>query len=577
MTKHYLPTLALFVLFSAALSAAELSSEAIYDPTKILDVSIEIPAADWEKLCAQSRDPRGVFSGKIEDPFSYFRGDITIDGVTIRSVGIRKKGFIGSLDDHFPSLKIKFDEYEKQKPIGDLEGLTLNNNKQDNSLCSQTLAYQLFNAAGVAAPRCTFAKVTVNGEELGIYSNVESIAKPFLQRSFKNSDGNLYEGTLADFYPHALDRIEIKTNKKKHDRSQLDRLAKLLSEEPDLKVDQVDALVDVDNFLRFWAIESLIGFWDGYTNNQNNYWIYQNKANGKFAFIPWGADAAFMQSGFPGFGPQGPLSIYAESILANRLIQDEPTATRYRETMRWVLENVWKEDQLTARIDGIEALLEGKLHPRQAGANRGMQAVKQFIKRRRKMIESELDAWPVQLPTSPRKPMYVVPVGSATGSFDAVWSNTPIANVSDKNNVELKLTIDNRPQSFSSIGISVHPAPRGGFPGFGPPMPPGPPRVDLVIEGLRAGDDKRSRFSLSVDEASLQQALGKSIPVEGFYVPDSRAGGFGMPAGGRTIAGTIAFEKLGMRPGDPIQATFDLKLSELRGGFMNRQRVEFSK
>ncbi len=53
----------------------------------------------------------------------------------------------------------------------------------------------------------------MNGEYLGIYSNVESITKPFLQRRFKNSKGNLYEGTLADFYPHALDRVEVKTNK----------------------------------------------------------------------------------------------------------------------------------------------------------------------------------------------------------------------------------------------------------------------------------------------------------------------------------------------------------------------------
>ncbi len=106
-------------------------------------------------MLRQTRDPRGVFSGKIEDPFTYFQGDITIEEVTIKSVGIRKKGFIGSLDDRFPSLKIKFDEFVDQKPIADVDVLTLNNNKQDSSLVSQTLAYELFNAAGVHAPRCT--------------------------------------------------------------------------------------------------------------------------------------------------------------------------------------------------------------------------------------------------------------------------------------------------------------------------------------------------------------------------------------------------------------------------------------
>lgn len=571
MQKLFLVAFAFFAFTTAR--AAELTSDVLYDKTKILDVAIEIPDADWKKLCSQSRDPRGVFSGKIDDPFTYFRGDVTINGVTIKSVGIRKKGFIGSLDDHFPSLKVKFSEFEDQQPIADVEVLTLNNNKQDAGLVSQTLAYEMFNAAGVKAPRCAFAKVTVNGEYLGIYSNVESIAKPFLARSFKNDSGNLYEGTLADFYPHALDRIEVKTNKKKHDRSRLDQLARLLSEEEKLDIDKLDKLVDVDNFLRYWAVESLIGFWDGYTNNQNNYWFYQNKDNGKFYFLPWGADAAFMQSGFPGFNPGGSSSIYAESILANRLIQNEEMAERYRESMRWILANVWKEAELLERIDGIEKLLEGQTHPRQAGATRSMQAVRQFIKRRRKLIEHELDNWPVRVPPFARKPMYVVPVGSATGELTATWSEKPQTDLSAKGNTQLTLTIDDQPIKFESVGASIHPAPRMTF-GFGPPMPPGPPMVEVVIEAVRAADKKLSRFTLTISENRLAEARGNSIDVDGFYVPDMRAGGFGMPVGGKTIAGSITLEKVGMKAGDAIQGKLDLKLSEVRGGFMNRERVE---
>ena len=76
---------------------------------------------------------------------------------------------------------------------------------------------------------CNFARVTVNGEYLGIYSNVESIGKPFLKRRFGNNSGNLYEGTLADFYPSAIDRIGSEDQEKRHDRSKLMRLAELLA------------------------------------------------------------------------------------------------------------------------------------------------------------------------------------------------------------------------------------------------------------------------------------------------------------------------------------------------------------
>ena len=86
---------------------------------------------------------------------------------------------------------------------------------------------------------------------------------------------------------------------------------------------------------RFWAVESLIGFWDGYSNNQNNYWLYENRDNGKFYFMPWGADGAFMGVRGPfGFGQQGATSVYAESMLANRLYHDKGVADRYRQTMQ---------------------------------------------------------------------------------------------------------------------------------------------------------------------------------------------------------------------------------------------------
>src|SRR5262245_51313140 len=111
--------------------AAEISADRLLAADRVAEVSIEIPADDWKELCRQTRDPGKAFSGNAENPFTWFQGDITIDGETIRSVGIRKKGFIGSLDNQWPSLKVKFDEYVEQSPIPGLEGLTLNNNKQD--------------------------------------------------------------------------------------------------------------------------------------------------------------------------------------------------------------------------------------------------------------------------------------------------------------------------------------------------------------------------------------------------------------------------------------------------------------
>ena len=91
-----------------------------------------------------------------------------------------------------------------------LERLTLNNNIQDPSLVKQYLSYKLFRKAGLPAPRCNFARVHVNGQYLGVYTNVESIRKPFLKRAFNDSDGDLYEGMINDFREGMYETFEVK-------------------------------------------------------------------------------------------------------------------------------------------------------------------------------------------------------------------------------------------------------------------------------------------------------------------------------------------------------------------------------
>ena len=77
--------------------------------------------------------------------FNLYKAEISIDGTIIKNIGIRTKGFIGSLNTERPSLKVKFDEYVDQSPIQGLDRFTLNNNVQDVSLASQFLTYKLFN------------------------------------------------------------------------------------------------------------------------------------------------------------------------------------------------------------------------------------------------------------------------------------------------------------------------------------------------------------------------------------------------------------------------------------------------
>ena len=89
-------------------------------------------------------------------------------------VGVRLKGH-GSFRP-LPgkaAFKFKLNWVSGQKLLG-LKKMTLNNMAQDPSRIHELLAYTLHRAAGVPASRSGFTFVTLNGEDYGLYSNIET-------------------------------------------------------------------------------------------------------------------------------------------------------------------------------------------------------------------------------------------------------------------------------------------------------------------------------------------------------------------------------------------------------------------
>ena len=230
-----------------------------------------------------------------EFEYSRFKATVSVDGKILEDVLARKKGFLGSLSASRPSFKLNFDELRPGRRHYGLERMTLNNNLQDSSNTHTCMAYELFREAGVAAPRCNFARVSINGKDLGIYSHVESIKKAFIGRNFGNDTGNLYEAQIADFGENLKENFQLKTNREINDRSDLSAVVSALTATDENLPSLLSQVVDLDAFITFWAAEAVIGHWDGSTSNANNYFIYNNPDNGLFYYIPWGTDAALEQ------------------------------------------------------------------------------------------------------------------------------------------------------------------------------------------------------------------------------------------------------------------------------------------
>ena len=388
--------------------AEELTLDDIFPTDRVLDVQITVADEDWDTIRYQSRNFFSALheSRKIappEGPYTYVDASVTIDGVAFPDVGLRKKGFLGSQNTTRPSLKIKLNHTDKDAGIEGLTNLTLNNNQQDVSLVSQFMGYALFNAAGSPAPRCAYAKVTVNGVNLGVYSHVETVRKSFLRRAFGTDDGILYEGPYVDFYEGWLGSFERKTGADAPGRETIQQLIEVLESDGKNIEGVIGELVHLDTFYTFWAVEGLLGFWDGYSGNNNNFFIYLNPTTDKFHFLPWGADSLFVKhSKLRHHNKAGaPISVKTQGLLAHKLYQQKSSRERYAKTMMGILENHWNEVELLAEIDRIDAIVKPHLVDAQRffgdkderktySRTMALEETRRFIRQRRTDITKEI-------------------------------------------------------------------------------------------------------------------------------------------------------------------------------------------
>ena len=399
--------------------AKELKLDDIFPTDRVIDVQITVSQQDWDTIRYQSRDFMTALSASrqfkpMESPYTYVEASVSIDGVVFPKIGLRKKGFIGSLSSTRPSLKIKLNHIDKEGGIEGLTNLTLNNNKQDTSLMSQFMGYALFNAVGSPAPRCAYAKVTVNGENLGIYSHVETFRRPLLKRAFGNSNGPLYEGTVVDFYEEWENSFEHKRGDDARGRAHINALIDVLANPKATEAD-IGELVDLDSFYRFWTIEGLVGFWDGYSGNKNNFFAYLNPEDNKFYFLPWGMDSIFTKMSKLEFmnDRRAPISVKTQGLIAYKLYQFETGRQRYAEVLTEILDNHWNTSELLATLDKAAVMVEPHLVSAQRvieedwGGGWGkdskkptfeseLEAVREFIRNRKSDIQAEIaDGMPV--------------------------------------------------------------------------------------------------------------------------------------------------------------------------------------
>lgn len=405
---------------------------ALFAPDHVIEVALELPPADWDALRRQTRDwwdvaaadDKACLLRPFSKPFDWFTASVTVDGVRRERVAVRKKGFLGSLNDERPALKLRFDALVEDQTLHGLKRLTLNNSVQDPTWLRQCLAYRVFEAAGVPVPWCNFAHVTANGRDLGLYVNVESMDRHWVRRHFERDDGELWEGEWSDFAAPWLATFERKGDVEDGDQAQVDRssLARVASAAGGTTYAgmraQLAQAIELDEFLRFWASEKVLEHWDGYANNLNNFLLYRDPARERFVFIPSGTDQVTVPDPFSETKP--PVSVYSTGLLANRLYAAPEGRQEYAAALRDVLERAFREGELIAEVDRMQALVTPVLarsgYDTAAHAT-AVESLRAWIRGRRGVLLADLQNGPPEWRQPLKQSFCVDLAGSLEGAF----------------------------------------------------------------------------------------------------------------------------------------------------------------
>jgi hypothetical protein len=421
--------------------------DSIFDREHLVEVRVEMAPEDWEVLSGE-----GIGLGEILFPangfrsvpeYTHFPARVTVDGVTYEDVDIRKKGYIGSLSVIRPSLKLDFERRLGTELAAGNRRMTLNNDLQDPSHVKQCLSYDLFAEIGLPAPRCNFAHVVVNGVDLGIYTHVEAVNKPLLRRYFDDVDGNMYEGQLSDFNAATQQYLEMETNQEQNDGSDVQAVIDALALPDDQVVAALGALVDLEHFRDFWALETLLGHWDGYASNSNNYFAYHDPTSNKFYFIPWGTDQTFV-----GDNPNDTLpyliTVYATGTIANRLYAIPEQRALYRERLGELNDALWDVPSMLERVTVLSRLAPDS-------SREAVTRLRSYIRAHGDALRSALaepaPEWPVAAPTPPGDACQGTS-GELSATFSMQWGS--LANVADvvangSPDVQASLVLDGEP------------------------------------------------------------------------------------------------------------------------------------
>jgi spore coat protein CotH len=339
-------------LMLATSVGAQTNEQDIFDSTQVQDVYLQMNARDLVDL------------REHWDSNTFYPADFTYRDVRLRNVGVRSRGW-GSRNGLKLGLRVDFNHYVSGQRFADTAAIVLDNLWQDPSMVREAAAMAFIARMGEAASRESFARVFINGDFQGVYAVVEEPNTGYLKRRFGKDTGALFEYHWVRTYDFSvlgdrLDEYQQLFERRTHETDPAAPVYEPLQAMIDANSypvgtawrERVDAYLDLQQMIRYAAIEAFLGEVDGFTGyaGVNNFYVYRPDGSTRHVFLPWDRDHTMWQLD---------LSIF-ERVNGNRLLYNAlahpDLRALYLDTIercaKSAVEDKWLEAQVT-RLAGL--------------------------------------------------------------------------------------------------------------------------------------------------------------------------------------------------------------------------------
>jgi hypothetical protein len=284
------------------------ASVPFYDQNTLRTLFIDFPDADWEQQMEAFKET------DIEVPAT-----LTVDGRAYPDVDFSFRGassFMMVPEGRKRSINVTLDNVHGNQNIQGYNSLNLLNSHTDPTFLRSVLYLQIARDY-LPAAKANWVRVVINGEDWGVYVNLQQVDKPFLAERFKTKNGTRWKVPGSPNGRGGLEYLgadvaaykqiyEIKGDDSAKAWAQLVELTRVLNQTPAESLEQALApIMDVDSVLRFLAVEAALVNNDGYWTRASDYNIYLD-TKGRFHVMPHDTNETFPTAGGGGgFGGRG--------------------------------------------------------------------------------------------------------------------------------------------------------------------------------------------------------------------------------------------------------------------------------